>query len=44
MLKELTTVTRNCLHDVEGDLWIPWAAAQQINAEQKVNFSIEYVS
>jgi hypothetical protein len=44
MLKELTTVTRKCLHDVEGDLWTPWAAAQQINAEQKVNFSIECVS
>jgi hypothetical protein len=44
MLKTLTTTTRKSLHDVEGDLWTPWAAAQQINAEQKVNFSIECVS
>ncbi|KAH8979809.1 hypothetical protein EDB86DRAFT_2859443 [Lactarius hatsudake] len=40
MLKELTETTRRCLHEVEGDLWVPWAAAQQINAQQKVNFSI----
>ncbi|KAH9029956.1 hypothetical protein EDB85DRAFT_2147028 [Lactarius pseudohatsudake] len=40
MLKGLTETTRRCLHEVEGDLWIPWAAAQQINAQQKVNFSI----
>ncbi|KAH9061744.1 hypothetical protein EDB83DRAFT_2385648 [Lactarius deliciosus] len=33
--------TRKCLHEVEGDLWVPWAAAQQINAQQKVNFSIK---
>ena len=43
MLTTLTTTTRKCLRDVEGDLWTPWAAAQQINAEQKVNFSIECV-
>jgi len=40
MLKKLTETTRRCLHDVEGELWVPWAAAQQINAQQKVNFSI----
>ncbi|KAH9008879.1 hypothetical protein EDB85DRAFT_2062920 [Lactarius pseudohatsudake] len=40
MLKGLAETTRRCLHDVEGDLWVPWAAAQQINAQQKVNFSI----
>lgn len=40
MLKGLTETTRKCLHEVEGDLWVPWAAAQQINAQQKVNFSI----
>ncbi|KAI9428861.1 hypothetical protein H4582DRAFT_2090844 [Lactarius indigo] len=40
MLKALTETTRKCLHAVEGDLWVPWAAAQQINAQQKVNFSI----
>ncbi len=44
MLKNLTETTRRCLHQVEGDLWVPWAAAQQINAQQKVNFSIECVS
>lgn len=40
MLKRLTETTRKCLHAVEGDLWVPWATAQQINAQQKVNFSI----
>ncbi|KAI9449682.1 hypothetical protein BJY52DRAFT_1306519 [Lactarius psammicola] len=40
MLKRLTETTRRCLHEVEGDMWVPWAAAQQINAQQKVNFSI----
>ncbi|KAF8810393.1 hypothetical protein BYT27DRAFT_6494234 [Phlegmacium glaucopus] len=40
MLKRLTETTRRCLHEVEGDLWVPWAAAQQINAQQKVKFSI----
>ncbi|KAH8976553.1 hypothetical protein EDB92DRAFT_1276134 [Lactarius akahatsu] len=44
MLKGLTETTRKCLHEVEGDLWVPWAAAQQINAQQKVNFSIKCVS
>jgi hypothetical protein len=44
MLKRLTETTRRCLHEVEGDLWVPWAAAQQINAQQKVNFSIKFVS
>jgi hypothetical protein len=43
MLKTLTETTRRYLHDVEGDLWVPWAAAQQINAQQKVNFSIKFV-
>ncbi len=42
MLKRLTETTRICLHEVEGDLWVPWAAAQQINAQQKVNLSIKY--
>jgi len=43
-LLELTRVTRNSLHDVEGSLWVPWAAAQQINARQKVELSIRCVS
>ena len=42
-LQNLTKVTRDSLHDVEGDLWLPWAAAQQINARQKVDQSIRYV-
>jgi len=41
-LRKLTEVTRQSLHDVEGDLWLPWAAAQQINARQKVEQSIRY--
>ncbi|KAF5310399.1 hypothetical protein D9758_018792 [Tetrapyrgos nigripes] len=41
MLRMLTRVTRDCLHDVEGDLLVPWATAQQINAQQKVNYSID---
>ncbi|KAF5342719.1 hypothetical protein D9758_015863 [Tetrapyrgos nigripes] len=41
MLRTLTKVTRKCLHDVEGDLLVPWVAAQQINAQQKVNYSID---
>ncbi|KAH9162499.1 hypothetical protein EDB89DRAFT_637162 [Lactarius sanguifluus] len=36
----LAETTRRCLHEVEGNLWAPWAAAQQIHAQQKVNFSI----
>ncbi|KAF5340186.1 hypothetical protein D9758_015000 [Tetrapyrgos nigripes] len=40
-LKMLTSVTRDCLRDVEGDLLVPWATAQQINAQQKVNYSID---
>ncbi|KXN81010.1 hypothetical protein AN958_06472 [Leucoagaricus sp. SymC.cos] len=32
MLINLTNVTRAKLRDVEGELWIPWAAAQQVNA------------
>ncbi|TFK69260.1 hypothetical protein BDN72DRAFT_622018 [Pluteus cervinus] len=40
-LKELTDVTRQSLHDVEGALWVPWALAQQINARQKVEQSIK---
>ncbi|KAG6887577.1 hypothetical protein C0995_014275 [Termitomyces sp. Mi166 len=40
-LNTLTQTTRTCLHEVEGELWIPWAAAQRINAQQKVNVSID---
>ncbi|PPQ81511.1 hypothetical protein CVT26_010898 [Gymnopilus dilepis] len=40
MLTILTNVTRAELRHVEGELWIPWAAAQQINARQKVELSI----
>ena len=43
MLANLTELTRQDLHEVEGTLWIPWAVAQRINAAQKVNASIEYV-
>ena len=43
MLTSLTNVTRSKLRDVEGELWIPWAAAQQINARQKVELSIQCV-
>ncbi|TFK70237.1 hypothetical protein BDN72DRAFT_958955 [Pluteus cervinus] len=39
-LRELTDVTRQGLRDIEGELWLPWAAAQQINARQKVEQSI----
>lgn len=39
-LRKLTEVTRQSLHDVEGELWLPWAAAQQISARQKVEQSI----
>lgn len=41
-LRKLTEVTRQSLHDVEGELWLPWAAAQQISARQKVEQSIRY--
>jgi hypothetical protein len=41
-LGKLTEVTRQCLHDVEGELWLPWASAQQISARQKVEQSIRY--
>ncbi|THV00505.1 hypothetical protein K435DRAFT_964033 [Dendrothele bispora CBS 962.96] len=41
MLQELTRVTRKCLHNVEADLWPSWAAAQQVNARQKIYFSIQ---
>jgi len=40
-LKDLTNTTREILHDVEGELWVPWAVAQQINARQKVDTCIE---
>ena len=43
-LIELTNVTRTMLHDVEGELWIPWATAQQVSARQKVELSIRYIS
>lgn len=43
MLISLTNVTRSKLRDVEGELWIPWATAQQVNARQKVELSIQYV-
>ena len=41
-LRKLTAVTRQSLRDVEGSLWLPWAAAQQISARQKVEQSIRY--
>jgi hypothetical protein len=41
-LRELTELTRQRLHDVEGELWVPWAFAQQISARQKVEQSIRY--
>ena len=44
MLTELADVTRKMLHEVEGQLWVPWATAQQASARQKVQLSIEYVS
>jgi len=44
MLLELADVTRNLLREVEGELWVPWAMAQQASAHQKVELSIEYVS
>ncbi|KAJ3560696.1 hypothetical protein NP233_g10669 [Leucocoprinus birnbaumii] len=40
MLVNLADVTRKLLHEVEGQLWIPWAAAQQASAQQKVDLSI----
>lgn len=40
MLEELAETTRRCLQEVEGELLVSWIAAQQINAQQKVNFSI----
>ncbi|ESK81097.1 hypothetical protein Moror_13360 [Moniliophthora roreri MCA 2997] len=40
MLRELTSVTRDRLRDIEGYLFVPWATAQQINAQQKVNYSV----
>ncbi|KAI3600392.1 hypothetical protein WG66_001717 [Moniliophthora roreri] len=40
MLRELTSVTRDRLRDIEGDLLVLWATAQQINAQQKVNYSV----
>ena len=43
MLVNLANVTRDKLRDVEGELWIPWAMAQQVNARQKVVLSIQYV-
>jgi hypothetical protein len=43
MLVDLTKVTRDNLRDVEGSLWALWAAAQQINARQKVELSIRCV-
>lgn len=43
MLISLTNVTREKLRDVEGELWIPWVTAQQVNARQKVMLSIQYV-
>ncbi|KAF8812865.1 hypothetical protein BYT27DRAFT_7085928 [Phlegmacium glaucopus] len=39
-LEELVNITRNCLHEVEGDLWILWATTQQISAQQKIERSI----
>lgn len=40
MLISLTNVTREKLRYVEGELWIPWVTAQQVNARQKVELSI----
>lgn len=42
MLCELTDITRQSLRGVEAELWVPWAAAQQISARQKVEESIKY--
>ncbi|KAF8804133.1 hypothetical protein BYT27DRAFT_7259579 [Phlegmacium glaucopus] len=39
-LQELVDITRNCLRQVEGDLWILWVTTQQISAHQKVQRSI----
>ena len=39
-LIDLTNVTRSRLHEVEDKLRVPWVAAQQINARQKVEVSI----
>jgi hypothetical protein len=39
-LRELVDITRQCLHCLEGDLWVLWAAAQQVSAHQKVQRSI----
>lgn len=44
MLVELADVTHNLLHEVEGELWVPWAMAQHASAHQKVELSIEYFS
>ena len=44
MLVELADVTHKLLHEVEGQLWVPWAMAQQASARQKVELSIEYIS
>ena len=41
-LRELVDITRQCLHVVEEDLWVLWAAAQQVSARQKVQHSIRY--
>jgi len=44
-LKTLTKETLLSIHDVlQGDLWILWATAQQVNVTQKVDGSIECVS
>ena len=43
MLAELADVTRKLLHEVEDQLWVPWAMTQQASARQKVELSIEYV-
>ncbi|TFK20671.1 hypothetical protein FA15DRAFT_759207 [Coprinopsis marcescibilis] len=40
MFVELADVTRQTLRGVEDELWIPWAAAQQVNARQKVKLSV----
>ncbi|PPQ89283.1 hypothetical protein CVT25_000875 [Psilocybe cyanescens] len=39
-LKKLVDVTRQCLHPVERELWVLWATAQQVSANQKVLRSI----
>ena len=41
-LRELVDITRQCLRGLEGDLWVLWAAAQQVSAHQKVQRSIRY--